>query len=274
MDRTALSLHNERLGRKSRPRAASDVPAPAGRERPAARRPALRLGPKFAAIAARIMKLHPWRVAVLALGLVLPSSAEALAASRFDLDVLHWRIVRGESGPVDYYETVNDPAMPFVRARYRPPLKTAVLGLEIRKEDRKAARAIHWQWRAVTLPTGGDECVQGKTDSAAVVYLTWKRGFRWYTLKYVWSSVGRAGDVCGRQRNLFVAQDTIVLESAGPLGVWRSEDLDIRREFRNHFEDGNPNGDVPDFVGVGIMSDGDQTKTESAADYADFVLVR
>ena len=31
-------------------------------------------------------------------------------------------------------------------------------------------------------------------------------------------------------------------------------------------------GDVPDFVGIGLMSDGDQTNSVSAADYAGFVL--
>jgi hypothetical protein len=31
---------------------------------------------------------------------------------------------------------------------------------------------------------------------------------------------------------------------------------------------------VPDFMGVGIMSDGDQTRSDSSADYADFVLDR
>ena len=32
--------------------------------------------------------------------------------------------------------------------------------------------------------------------------------------------------------------------------------------------------DVPDFVGVGIMSDGDQTQSESSADYGTFAVVR
>jgi hypothetical protein len=73
---------------------------------------------------------------------------------------------------------------------------------------------------------------------------------------------------------MFVAQDTIVLETGGPLGVWADERIDLRGEFRRHFEGGNPNAAVPDLVGIGIMSDGDQTRSESAADYADFVLER
>jgi hypothetical protein len=198
--------------------------------------------------------------------------AQAAAPGELKLDVTRWHVVERESGPVNYYQVVNDPSMPFIHAQYVPPTATTVLGVEIGEGDRKRAREVGWQWRAVTLPKGGNECEDGKGDSAAVVYLTWKQTLKWYTLKYVWSTVGPRGAVCDRKRNPFVAQDTVILESGGPVGVWRTERIDLRQEFRKHFADGNPNADVPDFVGVGIMTDGDQTKSESSADYAAFVL--
>ncbi len=208
--------------------------------------------------------------------LLCPEAGRAQGAppGPLNLDVTRWKVVGRESGPVNYYTAVNDPALPFVRAHYMPPEATTVLGFEVNDGDRKRATAVSWQWRAETLPAGGDECADGKGDSAAVVYLTWKQTLRWYTLKYVWSAVGKRGAVCGRKRNPFVAQDTIILESGAPLGVWHAEQIDLRREFRAHFDNGDPNGDVPDFVGIGIMTDGDQTKSESAADYAGFVLER
>jgi hypothetical protein len=46
------------------------------------------------------------------------------------------------------------------------------------------------RWRALVLPRGGNECADERGDSAASVYVTWKRGLRWYSLKYAWSSVG------------------------------------------------------------------------------------
>jgi hypothetical protein len=199
---------------------------------------------------------------------------QSAPAATLDLDVCRWKVVGRESGPVNYYQSVNDPTLPFVHAHYVPPEATTVLGFEVGEADRRRATAVTWQWRAMTLPVGGDECAEGKGDSAAVVYLTWKQTLRWYTLKYVWSAVGKRGAVCGRKRNPFVAQDTIILESGAPLGAWKTETVDLRREFRNHFDNGDANGDVPDFVGVGIMTDGDQTKSESAADYAGFVLQR
>jgi hypothetical protein len=194
--------------------------------------------------------------------------------SEVRLDVIRWQVIARRSGPVNYYQAVNDPAMPFVRAQYRPPESTTVLGFQVADADRKTAARLRWQWRALALPRGGDECVHGRRDSAAVVYATWKALIRWYTLKFVWSSVGVRGAVCDRKRNPFLAQETVALESGGPTGVWRQEDVDLKAEFRRHFDDGDPRGDVPDFVGVGIMTDGDDTQTDSAADYADFVLVR
>ena len=44
-------------------------------------------------------------------------------------------------------------------------------------------------------------------------------------------------------------------------------------EFRAHFENGNQRAEVPDFIGIGLMSDGDQTKSVSAADYTGFAIL-
>jgi hypothetical protein len=202
------------------------------------------------------------------------AGAERGAESDLVIDAAAWRIVPRHSGPVNYYAPASERAARFVRARYVPPMKTAVLGFEIPEADRRRAKKLRWTWRATTLPAGGDECVPAKADSAAVVYVTWKRGLRYYTLKYVWSGAGRKGSVCDSKRNAFVAQDTVIVESGGPLGVWRSVEIDLAHQFRHHFEGGDPNAPVPDFVGLGLMTDGDQTRSESAADYGTFVITR
>ncbi len=222
------------------------------------------------------MKLmRRWRSVGRALWACLGLSAlaqPAWAAAKVTIEPSAWRVVESESGPTNYYSLVREGDASFVRSRYRPPMKTTVLGWQAPDRARETASRLGWTWRARTLPSGGDECVSGKGDSAAVVYVTWKRGLRYYTLKYVWSAVGRKGAVCDRKRNPFVAQDTVILQSGPPLGTWRSVDLDLRAEFRRHFEGGDPSADVPAFVGIGIMSDGDQTHSESSADYGPFVL--
>jgi hypothetical protein len=181
-----------------------------------------------------------------------------------------FRLIESESGSANYYQVVNDPSFAFVRAEYKPPYETAVVGFRLPEAERPHAGKLTWSWRARRLPRDGNECAPGKGDSAAVVYVTWKRGLRYYTLKYVWSSVGTPGAVCARQRNPVIAQDTVILRSGGPLDQWQNEAVDLRAAFRKHFADGDPKASVPDFVGVALMSDGDQTKSESAADFGKF----
>ena len=183
-------------------------------------------------------------------------------------DVNRWRVVERESGPVNYYRVVTEDGRSFVRSEYRPPYETTVLGYELDAQTRETARGLSWKWRALTLPKGGDECASGRGDSAAVVYVSWRRGLRYYTIKYVWSAVGRKGSVCDQKRNPFVAQDTVILET-GETNVWKSERIDLHAEFLRHFADGDDTN-VPSFVGVGIMSDGDQTGSAGSADFADF----
>lgn len=185
-----------------------------------------------------------------------------------------FRIVPSESGPVNYFQRVDSPSGDFIRASYVPPYKTAVLGYEIPDAFQQGVSSLSWRWRAQALPKDANECIKAKSDSAAVVYVTWRRGLRWYALKYVWSSALPKGTVCEKKRNPFRAQDTIVLESGGPLNNWKTVKIDPSAEFRRHFEDGNAAADVPDLIGVGLMSDGDQTASPSSADYGDFLLVK
>lgn len=222
----------------------------------------------------RVERRRRW--APLLLAALVSCTLTALAEPRpaLKLPVTAWRIVERESGKVNYYSVSKDTEPPFIRAEYRPPYKTAVLGYQLPDAARERATKLRWKWRAQKLPKGGNECVSKKADSAAVIYVSWRRGMRWYTLKYVWSSVGPKGAVCDSKRNPFVAQDTVILQSGGPLNTWKSESVDLKAEFRKHFEDGDPKADVPALMGIGLMSDGDQTASESSADYADFVLER
>lgn len=206
---------------------------------------------------------------IVAFGTLLETAFAQKAA--LTIEPSAWRVVESRSGPVNYYSVVREDGASFVRSQYRPPLETVVMGWQTPDADRSRARKLKWTWRARALPRGGDECVEGKGDSAAVVYVTWKRGLRYYTLKYVWTTLSKKGAVCDAKRNPFVAQDTVVLRS-GPRDGWQTEEIDLRASFRKHFADDDASADVPDFVGVGIMTDGDQTRSESSADFGRFTL--
>ncbi len=173
---------------------------------------------------------------------------------------------------MDYFSRIEDPQGDYLRASYKPPYKTALYAWATPEHRRRSVAKVRWKWRAITFPKGGNECTKDKGDSSAVVYLTWRRALRWYTLKFVWSPEAPKGAVCASRRNPFFAQDTIVVESGGPLGEWRTVELDPDAEFRKHFEDGDATAKVPDFGGIGLMTDGDQTQSPSCADYGGFVV--
>ena len=205
---------------------------------------------------------------------LLAVATPARADTPIVLDASTWQLVESQSGPTNYYSTGSEGGVSFLHSKYQPPMKTAVMGWKTPEADRARAKKVTWSWRAITLPNGGDECASGKGDSAAVVYVTWKRGLRYYTIKYVWSAVGTKGKTCDQKRNPFVAQDTTIVESGAPLNTWKTVSIDLAAEYRNHFESGDAKAEVPDFVGIGLMSDGDNTKSESSADFGTFTVER
>lgn len=170
-----------------------------------------------------------------------------------------------------YYRLMENGA--FIRGTYPPGSDTVSLGTEVPEPLRSKARKLRWRWRVLSFPEKGDECKSGVQDSAAVVYLTYKSGLNWRVIKYVWSTVGRLNATCDRKSFLFAAQETVILESGGATGAWREEEIDLRAAYRQHFAGGDPRASVPDFVGIGLLTDGDATRSPSSADYADFTVV-
>ncbi len=203
-----------------------------------------------------------------------PTPSEELLKIHLKLDMSKWELIKRESGDINYYTFINDPTLPYLRARYQAGMDSAMVGYAIESTDKKQLKAVEWKWRAQVLPKGGDECVHDMADSAAGVHLMWKSGLRWYGLKYVWSAVGPKNAICDQRHGLFLVRDTVIRESGGPLNTWRTEKVELRETFLKHFRGGDPKGDVPDFVGIGLSTDGDQTQSESVADYTDFILVR
>ena len=195
-------------------------------------------------------------------------------ARAFPIDVHSFKVLERDSGPQNYYRTLDEPLQSFIRGVYRPGLDTVTLFTEVPDELRRGARRVRWRWRALVLPREGNECVDDRGDAAANVYVTWKRGMKWYSLKFVWSTEAPVGATCNGKRNAFVAQDSIILRSGPPVGVWQDEEVDLDRLFRQHFEGGDPAAEIPELQGLGILSDGDQTHSASGADFAGFVFYK
>jgi len=216
-----------------------------------------------------MLRLPALFVALLALPLL---GGENLRA--FPIDVREFQVLKRDSGPRNYYRVLSEPPERFIRAVYSPPLQTVTLFAPVPDELHSGARLFRFRWRAHVLPRGGNECAAGLGDGAANVYVTWKRGMRWYSVKLVWSTDAPVGATCNVTRNPFVASDSVILRSGSPIGVWREEEIDPDALFRQHFEGGNPRAEVPELQGIGILTDGDQTHSVSAADYAGFVFYK
>jgi hypothetical protein len=199
--------------------------------------------------------------------------AVALGATEGKLDLREFQVLESESGSVNYYRVVKGSEGQVLEARYRPSLDSVTLAMKLPDGLRGAkVKGLHWRWRVLAFPKNGNDCVEGRADSAAGVFVTFKRGFKYYNLKFVWSSEAPKGQVCDLRRGLFHARDTIILESGGPLNAWVDEEIDPRAEFLKHFEPEGSLDDVPDLVGIGIMTDGDQTQSPGEADYAQFTV--
>ena len=212
------------------------------------------------------------RIVVLVL-LAAGTLVSAPAAARsFPLDMHKFGVLERDSGPQSYYWIIKDPGEPFISAIYKPPLQTVTLFADVGDGLRNGVDKIRFRWRAWVMPIAGNECVPGLGDGVANVYVTWKRGLRWYSVKLVWSTDAPVGATCNKTRNPLVASDSVIVRSGPRLGEWIEEEIDPSALFRAHFADGNPDAEVPELQGIGIMTDGDQTHSASAADYAGFVL--
>jgi hypothetical protein len=125
--------------------------------------------------------------ALLTLSLLAAPPAPQPLKSYF-IGVSGLQVLQRDSGPVNYYKTIDSGPAAYVHADYQPPLKTVALFQALPDVFRKGVKRARWRWRALVLPVHGNECGYGKGDSAAAVYMTWKSGLRYYSLKFIWSA--------------------------------------------------------------------------------------
>lgn len=201
-------------------------------------------------------------------GQVLQAPVPKIAAVHSaSIPVSSFKVVEQDSGPVSYYSVITEDGMKMIRSVYRPPLATVVLGAVIPEAARKTVKEFSWRWRVHSLPKDSNDCGPGYSDSAAAVFLFFKSGLKYKILKYVWATTGTVGAFCQSKRGWFLDRDTMVLEVGGPLDTWKTVSVDPRAEFARHFD--TKLEDVPDFDGVGLMTDGDQSNSVVQSDYAD-----
>jgi hypothetical protein len=121
---------------------------------------------------------------------------------------------------------------------------------------------LTWQWKAITLPQGGDERYKKTGDSAAGIYVIFSGlGIPPKNIKYVWSATLPVGTITSSPYN----SDTIikVLQNHdSPLNTWVTETVNVYRDYIRFF------GEVSDGVqAIGILTDSDNTDSLALAHY-------
>lgn len=124
---------------------------------------------------------------------------------------------------------------------------------------------LSWRWRAKALPRPPTGTKERFDDNACGVYVVFG-GYGGKAIKFVWSTDLPPGTVLEDTPGRF----TIIVASSGPkeIGRWQKRSFNIVDEYRRAF------GSIPhkDPAGIGILTDGDQTRSPAVCDYDDFEI--
>jgi DUF3047 family protein len=194
----------------------------------------------------------------------------AVPARHAVVPLTSFTVFKEDSGPVNYYSVASEDGVAILRGVYRPGLGNVVLMARVPEQARHSVASVSWRWRVHAFPRDANDCGPGASDSAASVFIAYKAGLKLMVIKYVWSTVGTVGQSCQSTRGWFFDRDTVLVQVGGPPDAWSSYSVDPHREFVKHY--GGKLEDVPDFVAIGLMTDGDNSQSPAEADYADFVV--
>ncbi|MFQ5790001.1 MAG: DUF3047 domain-containing protein [Acidobacteriota bacterium] len=130
---------------------------------------------------------------------------------------------------------------------------------------------VSWRWRIRAVPGGGDERHEELADSAAGIYLTYRKKL-WLLpemIKFVWSSKLPVGSAF--RRSGMGMPWTVVAGSGRPRpSEWRTFVFNAFESYRETF--GGDPGERP--LGMGILSDANDTGGKAFADYDDIIIMR
>lgn len=126
---------------------------------------------------------------------------------------------------------------------------------------------LQWRWRAEAFPVGADLLEDSRSDAAAQIYVVWKGFFSTRVLKFFWAAGNPPGTEL-KQSNFFGRLYGEVVRTRGATHVWQREERNILQVFRKAFAS-EPSAEVS---AIAVLSDADDTHSQSEADYADFSI--
>lgn len=181
-------------------------------------------------------------------------------------------MVDASSHAINYYSIENKVSGdPLIHSHYVPPNEAVKLGYRIPDSLMNFIDEIAWQWRVIVPPRGADERIQGKGDSGSAVYFVFKSGLRTRIIKYVFSTIVPKGTVI-RRDPLYPFQRMFVVVAgtwnAKEKEEWKQVSVNIREECKRLYALKK----APSLRGIGLMTEGDGTKSEVIAEYRNFII--
>ncbi|MBI3996838.1 MAG: DUF3047 domain-containing protein [Candidatus Omnitrophica bacterium] len=198
---------------------------------------------------------------------VQPSSSPACWIEPFDhLDPAQWREV--VLGGHTLYDAVLLDGQPCLRARSHASVSILIHAF---KGEATHCRWLSWQWRVDQAVHGEVLDQKSGSDSAARLYVYFEApGLPWQkrSVDYVWSTTLPVGTVVtspvSPMSKLLIAES-----GTNAAGQWRTVQRNVEEDYRRCFGQ-----QAPPIAAIGIMSDTDNTRSDTLAYFRDIRLSR
>ena len=168
----------------------------------------------------------------------------------------------------EFYHVVHDPEVKdnhYLQAHTR---HSNMFIIKRAKVDIVEYPYLNWSWRAREFPEGGDESIKKTCDVVAsmnvvLVAVRWKPK----TIKYSWSSTLPEGTQTKSPFSKWPARADIIVKRSGKdlAGQWIQEKVNVLDDYLRLYD--KEDIDSYEIDAIVLMSDSDNTRTESAADY-------
>jgi hypothetical protein len=130
---------------------------------------------------------------------------------------------------------------------------------------------LSWRWRIRAVPEGADERDEKRADSAAGLYLTYRKklGLLPKSVKFVWSTDLPTGSAF-RRKGIGMPWTIVAGSGSDSLDQWQTFTVNALEAYRETY-----GGDPPDRpLGVGLLSDANNTGGRAFADYDDIIVLK
>lgn len=191
---------------------------------------------------------------------------------QISLPLSDFKRVDSLSGKGNYYSIITqENNQVILRAEYIPPENPVRLGYQF-SDTMLDVSEMSWTWRVLKPPFQGDESRRKNNDCGAGIYLVFKSKMQIFVIKYVYSTTVSPGTVIRRDPLYPLQRLCIVVANKwneDDMNEWKQVNVNVRDDFKRLFNA----KECPPLRGIGIMSDGDNTKDKVVAEYKQFVLM-